>query len=81
MEAVERSWKSFEEYADCTVFQSFDWLFEWQKHVGIRADVTPVIVTASTDRGDPLIILPFGYIYVFFWVALAWLLGKLHVLR
>jgi CelD/BcsL family acetyltransferase involved in cellulose biosynthesis len=58
MEAVERSWKSFEEYADCTVFQSFDWLFEWHKHIGIKADVTPVIVTASTDRGDPLIILP-----------------------
>ena len=29
----------------------------------------------------PLVILPFGYIYIFFWVALAWLLGKLGLLQ
>jgi CelD/BcsL family acetyltransferase involved in cellulose biosynthesis len=58
LEAVERMWTAFEEHADCTVFQSFNWLFEWHKHIGAKTNIVPVIVSASTSRGDPLIILP-----------------------
>ena len=29
----------------------------------------------------PLVILPFGYLYVAFWLLLIWLLGKLHIVR
>jgi len=55
---VERTWKSFEEYADGTVFQSFDWLSQWQRHIGAPANVMPVIAIASDEGGVPLIILP-----------------------
>jgi hypothetical protein len=29
----------------------------------------------------PLIILPFGYLYVSFWLILTWLLGKAHIVH
>ena len=39
LSAVERDWRAFEQHADCTVFQSFDWLSTWQRHVGARNGV------------------------------------------
>jgi CelD/BcsL family acetyltransferase involved in cellulose biosynthesis len=58
IQAVATAWRGFEEYADCTVFQSFDWLAAWHKHIGAPAGVLPAIVTISSGRGDPLMILP-----------------------
>jgi CelD/BcsL family acetyltransferase involved in cellulose biosynthesis len=58
IQAVESVWRNFEEYADCTVFQSFDWLAAWYTHIGAAAGILPVIVTISSGRGDPLMILP-----------------------
>lgn len=57
-QAAEHGWRSFEEYADCTVFQSFDWLAAWHKHIGAPAGILPAIVTVYNGRGDPLMILP-----------------------
>ena len=34
--AVEPDWRRFQALADCTVFQTFDWLDTWQKHIGRR---------------------------------------------
>ena len=34
--AVEDTWRRFEAIADCTVFQTFDWLAAWQRHIGQR---------------------------------------------
>ncbi len=34
--AVEAEWRRFERVADCTAFQTFDWLASWQRHVGER---------------------------------------------
>ena len=43
--SIEQDWRRFEETADCTPFQTFDWLSAWQRHVG-----TPAIVVVR--RGD-----------------------------
>ncbi|MEX2128804.1 MAG: GNAT family N-acetyltransferase [Xanthobacteraceae bacterium] len=54
---VERAWRAFEPHADCTVFQNFDYLAAWQKHIGSRAGVAPALVLIR--RGDDLLaILP-----------------------
>ncbi len=54
---VESDWRAFEQQADCTVFQTFDWLATWQRHVGARSDVRPAIVVGRAG-GDVLFILP-----------------------
>jgi CelD/BcsL family acetyltransferase involved in cellulose biosynthesis len=55
--AVEQEWRRFEQTADCTPFQTFDWLSAWQRHVGSLTGATPAIVVAR--RGDAIVfILP-----------------------
>src|SRR5689334_20659152 len=34
---LEPEWRRFELYADATVFQSFDWLSQWWRHIGAPA--------------------------------------------
>jgi CelD/BcsL family acetyltransferase involved in cellulose biosynthesis len=54
---VEREWKAFERRADCTVFQTFDWLAKWQRHIGKRNDTVPAIVLGGNAEGQLLFIL------------------------
>jgi CelD/BcsL family acetyltransferase involved in cellulose biosynthesis len=56
--AVEGEWRAFERTADCTVFQAFEWLDAWQRHVGLRTDVRPAIVVGRASDGGVLFILP-----------------------
>ncbi len=56
--AVESEWCSFEQGADCTVFQSFGWLSTWQLHIGRRKGVRPAIVTGRDSRGEIQFLLP-----------------------
>ena len=56
--AVEAEWRQFERTADCTAFQTFDWLSTWQKHVGERRGVRPAIAVAHFADGDIAFILP-----------------------
>src|SRR5262245_35392492 len=57
--AIEQDWRRFEQTADCTPFQTFDWLSAWQRHVGAQTGVTPALVIAR--RGDQiLLLLPLG---------------------
>jgi CelD/BcsL family acetyltransferase involved in cellulose biosynthesis len=59
--AVEDTWRKFEKIADCTVFQTFDWLAAWQRHVGERCNVAPAVVVGRRGRsGEPLLLLPLG---------------------
>jgi len=58
LDAVEPVWRAFEQNADCTVFQRFDWLSEWHAHVGRPRHCKPVIVLISDERGNLLILLP-----------------------
>src|SRR5512141_3362259 len=42
--AIECDWHAFQTQADCTVFQTFDWLATWQRHIGALTGVRPAIV-------------------------------------
>src|SRR5437773_5746730 len=56
---VEQVWRNFQETADCTPFQTFDWLSAWQRHIGAPSGVTPAIVIGR--RGDEILfLLPLG---------------------
>jgi len=57
LSAVERDWRAFEVGAELTVFQTFDWLSTWQRHIGSRTGVRPAIVVARDAEGI-LFILP-----------------------
>ena len=58
MATVEREWRAFEQIADGTAFQSFDWLSTWQKHIGTINKVAPAIITGRDNRGRLLFLLP-----------------------
>ena len=53
--AIEQDWRAFEQTADCTPFQTFDWLAAWQRHIGTAAGIMPAIVIVR--RGDDMLIL------------------------
>ena len=59
LSAVEHDWRRFQERADCTVFQTYDWLDTWQKHVGARQRVRPAIVVGRFTDGEIAFLLPF----------------------
>lgn len=54
---VEQEWRKFEKCADCTAFQTFDWLSTWHRHIGARDGHQPAIVIGRYG-GDILFILP-----------------------
>jgi CelD/BcsL family acetyltransferase involved in cellulose biosynthesis len=58
LRAVEQQWRAFEQRADCTAFQTFDWLAAWQRHIGVRSGLTPAIVVGRVNGGETLFILP-----------------------
>lgn len=53
---VEAEWRAFEAQADCTAFQSFDWLSSWQRHIGAGEGRQPAIVIGR-QNGYVLFIL------------------------
>ncbi|MGH6683524.1 MAG: GNAT family N-acetyltransferase [Pseudolabrys sp.] len=73
MEDVEKDWRAFETHADGTVFQSFDWLATWYRHVGIRSAVTPAIVVGRDAAGVILFLLPLSVRATGFARELGWL--------
>ena len=56
--SIERDWRAFEQIADGTVFQSFDWVSLWHQHIGRREGVRPVVVTGRDSAGQLLFLLP-----------------------
>ena len=73
LHGIEAEWRSFEREADGTVFQSFDWLSTWQRHIGARGDVRPAIVTGRDERGRMLFLLPLAVQRSAFARELVWL--------
>jgi len=71
--AVEQDWRAFEQIADGTVFQSFDWLATWQRNIGRLNNVVPVIVTGHDARGRLLFLLPLSIESGRFTRRLTWL--------
>lgn len=58
LSAIEPDWRRFEQHADCTVFQTFDWLSTWQQHIGARHGVRPAIVVGRDAVGGIVFLLP-----------------------
>jgi CelD/BcsL family acetyltransferase involved in cellulose biosynthesis len=56
--SVETLWRAFETSADCTVFQRFDYLAAWQRHVGERTHSRPLIVVMRGHGEEVLCLLP-----------------------
>jgi CelD/BcsL family acetyltransferase involved in cellulose biosynthesis len=55
--AIEPVWRLLEPNANCTVFQNFDYLAAWQRHIGPHENATPAIVSIHGADGV-LAILP-----------------------
>ncbi len=58
MAAVEAEWRRFERLADCTAFQTFDWLAIWHQHIGRRDGVRPAIAVGRYGDGETAFLLP-----------------------
>jgi CelD/BcsL family acetyltransferase involved in cellulose biosynthesis len=71
--SIELDWRAFEQVADGTVFQSFDWLSIWQQHIGSRNGIAPVIVTGRDSHGHLLFLLPLSIARGGFARRLTWL--------
>ncbi len=73
LSAVADDWRRFERQADCTVFQTFDWLAAWQRHIGARNGVQPAIVVGRDTAGDILFLLPLatqpGFVRCLTWLG------------
>ena len=55
---VESEWRGFENGAECTPFQSFEWLSAWHRHVGVRHGVVPAIALGRYGDGNIAFVLP-----------------------
>jgi CelD/BcsL family acetyltransferase involved in cellulose biosynthesis len=58
LDAVESEWRSFQQIAEGTAFQTFEWLSAWQRHIGARDRVVPVIVVGRFANGKTAFIAP-----------------------
>ncbi|MBN9009332.1 MAG: hypothetical protein J0H63_04075, partial [Rhizobiales bacterium] len=60
LEACAVAWRTFEEVADHTVFQTFGWLSTWMRTVGGRTRARPAIVIGQAPNGAVLFLMPFA---------------------
>ena len=56
--ALGREWRAFQEHADCTVFQTHEWLSTWQRTIGAPAGTRPAIVAGRDAAGSLLFLFP-----------------------
>lgn len=70
---IEAEWRAFERVADCTVFQAYDWLATWQRHIGGQSGVKPAIVVGRANDGIlfmmPLATRPAGFMRELVWLG------------
>lgn len=57
---IEQDWRAFEQHADCTAFQSFEWLSTWQRHIGARSGTMPAVVCGRDTAGTLVFMFPFA---------------------
>ena len=55
---IEQIWRAFEQTADCTAFQTFEWLATWQRHIGALEGAQPAVVVGRDPGGNILFMLP-----------------------
>jgi len=67
-------WREFQREADCTVFQTIEWMETWQRHIGAGKDVRPAIVLGR-DREQKLLFIfplatqPSGFVRELVWLG------------
>jgi CelD/BcsL family acetyltransferase involved in cellulose biosynthesis len=71
---VERDWRAFQQSADCTVFQSYEWLSAWQRNIGVHTGTAPAIVVGRDSTGAllfiaPLAVEPRGFVRELTWLG------------
>lgn len=71
--AIEREWREFETRADCTVFQTYDWLATWQNRIGNPAGIVPLVVVGRDQDRRILFILSLMLASHGPWRRLSWL--------
>jgi CelD/BcsL family acetyltransferase involved in cellulose biosynthesis len=71
--AAEADWRALENPAGCTVFQTYEWLSAWQRHVGSSHGATPCIVIGRDAADKVLFILPLAIRATGFVRELTWL--------
>jgi CelD/BcsL family acetyltransferase involved in cellulose biosynthesis len=57
--SIEADWRAFEERADLTAFQTFDWLSTWLRNIGAAEGCKPVVVIGRHE-GTVLLLMPFA---------------------
>src|SRR5262249_42160849 len=61
MDEAQPYWRALESGgALMSAYQRFDFLSQWQRHIGTKEGVTPAIVVGFDRAGAPLVVLPFG---------------------
>ena len=75
--AIEQEWRAFERRADGTVFQTYEWLATWQRHIGSRRGVRPAVVIGRDAGGKIVLLLPLAVERTFLSSRLTWLGNEL----
>src|SRR5262245_30188932 len=71
--AIAMEWRTFQQRAHGTVFQTFEWLSTWQRHIGARRGTVPVVALAYDGAGETLFMLPLAIERSGFGRRLTWL--------
>jgi CelD/BcsL family acetyltransferase involved in cellulose biosynthesis len=58
--SIESEWRAFEQTADATPFQSFDWLSTWQRRIGTLDGTVPAVAVGRFADGGTAFIFPFA---------------------
>lgn len=77
MSAIEHDWREFQARADGTVFQTYEWLSTWQRHIGAPRGVRPAIVIGRDGRGEIMLLLPLAVERTLLARQLTWLGSEL----
>jgi CelD/BcsL family acetyltransferase involved in cellulose biosynthesis len=71
--ALAAEWRAFAREADATVFQTYEWLACWQRHVGMRQGARPAVVLGRDAQGLlfllPLAVRPAGFVRALEWLG------------
>jgi CelD/BcsL family acetyltransferase involved in cellulose biosynthesis len=70
---IETEWRAFEAEADCTAFQTFEWLSAWMRNIAPHERVTPAIVVGRTAERRILFMMPLAVEEASLTRRLAWL--------
>lgn len=76
LDEIEFDWRAFEQYADCTPFQCFEWLSAWRRTIGAQRPVKPIIVVGRDPERALAFIMPLAIEGAFI-RRLTWLGGDL----